>query len=190
MLEDEILREIDVFITDDLELYVSRIICSILLTQFLYFASYLMQFPLKPVYSDSPNIISARIKPEHRVLEINVPYETSLSSNDQKLSGKAQKLISSKLNQYLSMGVGVIRDNQLHITPIQEILQIRPSFKDLEDKFGERVELMSDDEDNNTKSISMQQVTSDINNNRKFLYMIYLTFLLTFHVGSNEEERK
>ena len=128
--EDEVIRELDVYVNDNLELY-------------------LLQFPLKPAYMDPPEIMSAKFKPTHRKLEITggntIPH-----------------MVGSSLPKTVNLAVGVIRDNAMHITPLNDIFQMRPSFehfKPADDEF-----IVSDDEDeaSNIKSklkpATLQQV--------------------------------
>eukprot|EP01041_Mallomonas_annulata_P007554 gene7554-15486_t len=139
--DDEVVREIDVYISDELELF-------------------LLQFPLKPVYSELPAIHSGRLKPIHNRLELSTPYDPQIYSPDLKPHTiKYQKLISSKVALHSTLGVGVIRNGAMHITPVKQLLQLRPSFKDLVAQ-GEIVEMMKDDDEENEgkDKQSMQQV--------------------------------
>ena len=94
--EDEVVREIDVFVSDKLDLF-------------------LLQLPLKPSYMNEPTIQSARYKPECNKLEIegSVGIPTLQSSNVPKTS---------------NLAFGVMKSDGLHMTPIHEVLQLRPSF--------------------------------------------------------------
>lgn len=116
---DEVIRELDVFVCDTLELY-------------------LLQLPLKPCYSDAPEINHARFKPKHRRLEVE---------GDETVP----KLLSSPFPKSSNLGVGIIKDNALHITPLKDVMQLRPSFDGLR-KDMETVEIMSDDDEDDTKS--------------------------------------
>lgn len=140
MSEDEVVREIEVFVADALELY-------------------LLQFPLKPIYADLPNFNAARIRPKHRRLELSVPYDDQIVSKELKSAHKNQTLVSSKVSLHTSLGVGIFRDGALHITPITDLLQLRPSFKNLV-AHGETVEMLdnSEDEDEGAKEAPAQHV--------------------------------
>lgn len=125
--DDDVVREIDVYITEDLDLY-------------------LTQFPLKPVYADQVEINSAIFKPKHKKLELDVPYSSeALRSFENHPDVKHQKYVSSIVAQNICLGAGVIHNNALHITPITSVLQMRPSFKNLQSR-GESVEDIIDDE--------------------------------------------
>ena len=143
--DDEIIREIDVYISNnDLN-------------------TYLLQFPTKPVYSDAPDITSAKIKPKHQKLHLDI----SLASRNAKY---LQPYLSSKLTQRASLGVGVIHNGSMYVTPLSQVLQMKPSFehipskKDDDDKDDDRYEY-DDDDDNNKKKdqekVGLQKKESD-----------------------------
>ena len=56
------------------------------------------------------------------MIQDRIGYDKEISDNI------IQKLISTKTSQNTNIVVGLIRDNALHITPIQQIMQMRPSF--------------------------------------------------------------
>jgi hypothetical protein len=86
---DEIIREMDVYVTDAaIDLY-------------------LLQFPLKPVYADAPNVSIARFKPNHKKVELEVPYPEAMVSDGQIVTN--QKLNSSLVARNANLAVGVIR---------------------------------------------------------------------------------
>jgi hypothetical protein len=62
------------------------------------------------------------------------------------------------MDQKSFLSVAVIRDGDLHITPLQEVLQIKPSFENI--KSREITEEMSDDDDDEVdkKKAPIQQV--------------------------------
>ena len=114
--DDEIIREIDIYVSNsDLN-------------------TYLLQFPTKPVYSDVPDIINAKFKPKHQ--KLNVEILSSSSKNKY-----TQPYISSKLSQRASLGVGIMNNGSMYVTPLSQILQMRPSFEHIPSK--------KDQEDNN-----------------------------------------
>ena len=129
----------------------------------------MLQFPLRPAFAGAPNVKGARIKPQNKKIELSVPYDSDIHRNDQKGDvTRYQKLISSVVNQHTSLGVGVIKDNALHITPIQEVLQIRPSFKELEIRNEEVVEAFNDDSIvDNSESQKLQHVQMRRNDSSK-----------------------
>ena len=126
---DEVVREVDVYLTEDLSLY-------------------LLQFPLKPVYADSIDISSARIKPQHKKIELDVPLVLPENYPRESLRDipKSQKYQSSTVAHDVCLGAAIIKDNNMYITPIQNVLQLRPSFKNMQSFRGEVVEQMDEDQ--------------------------------------------
>ena len=108
------------------------------------------------MYSECPDITEARIKPKHKVLELQVPYNRSIFSADNDDNRPShQTMISSKIEQNSSLSIGVVRNGELHLTPLQDVYQIRPSFENV--KTGEITEDVSD-EDDDEKIVPIQQV--------------------------------
>lgn len=121
--DDEIIREIDIFVSSsDLN-------------------TYLLQFPTKAVYSDIPDIINAKFKPKHQKLNLDV----SLSS---KNGHYTQPYTSSKLSQRASLGVGIMNNGSMYVTPLSQILQMRPSFEHIPSKKDQDVDNNNNDEKN------------------------------------------
>ena len=121
--DDEIIREIDIYVSNnDLN-------------------SYLLQFPTKPVYSDVPDIINAKFKPKHQKLNLDV----LLSSKNAKY---IQPYISSKLSQRASLGVGIMNNGSMYVTPLSQILQMRPSFEHIPSKKDQECDNNNNDEKN------------------------------------------
>jgi len=143
--DDEVIREIDVFIVDELELF-------------------LTQFPLKPVYADVPIVSSARYKPKHHKLELTVPYPTTLQQNFDTFCDKEthQKLISSEVLQSNCLGAAFINNERMFISPIKEVLQLRPVMKQSHQSM--KIEEMDDysEEENETEDPT---VSNNNNNN-------------------------
>ena len=127
-MEDEVIREIDVYVTDSLPLY-------------------LLQFPLKPVYADSIDISSGKFKPVHKKMELEIPFLVPENYPRENLKNlpKLQKYQSSAAGQETSLGAGIIQDNAMFITPIKSVLQLRPSFKDMQSFRGEVIEQIDDE---------------------------------------------
>jgi hypothetical protein len=111
--EDEVVRELDVFVNNDLKLYLG-------------------QFPLKPVYSDPLNVQSVRYKPNHHKLELNVPYPQSVQNalakehGSHSLADSQQKFESTDLPQQNPLMVGFIQNNNFIISSVDNVLQFHP----------------------------------------------------------------
>jgi hypothetical protein len=103
--EDPVVRELDVYVNRDLELL-------------------LMQFPLRPSYIDDTgdflDVKDAQLKPNLGILELHADYGDG--------GGSTVKMGGVPVAETVSLGVGKLRNNTLHITPIQRVTQVRPSI--------------------------------------------------------------
>ena len=75
------------------------------------FFRFLLQYPLKPKYSEPPQIDLARFRPNACRLELTIPYDVAICSRDTDGSKppKMPKLTSSRLFTTCGLGIGVIR---------------------------------------------------------------------------------
>jgi len=128
--DDEVIRELDVCFSPDLSLH-------------------LLQFPLKPVYSDQLLQVSrsAHFKPIHKKLEMEVPFCVTKQSSDgekkQSDGGQQNRLLkyeSSAVGQDANLAAAIIKNNVMYLSPIQSTLQMRPSFKSMQSFRHEVVE--------------------------------------------------
>ena len=78
---------------------------------------------------EPPVVDKARFKPKHRRLELQVPYPDHCISED---SDTHQTILSHAVALKTNMGVGMIKDGAMYINSIKEVLQCRPSFKNLQ----------------------------------------------------------
>ena len=138
--QDDIIREIDVFVTDStLDLF-------------------LLQFPLRPIYAEPPHIQAARFKPNHRKIEIEIPFTSSNAAMGGDHGQINQKFHSATVARGTCLAAAVIRDNAMHITSLQEAMQLRPSFKSMQTHAWENVESMSDEERDVPKDTPVEQI--------------------------------
>jgi DNA-directed RNA polymerase III subunit RPC5 len=144
---DEVIRELDVYVTEnDINLL-------------------LLQFPLRPARIDPPTLSTVNYKPQHKRMEMSIQYPSDIAVDREKYSSSditdGQKLLSSTVKQSAFLAVGVIRDNNLHLTAVDDILQMRPSFHDM--KFANEILEKVDDDDADIKTEAdikpMQQVS-------------------------------
>ena len=138
--DDDIIRELDVYITDSaLDIF-------------------LLQFPLRPIYAEPPHIQAARFKPNHKRIEVEIPF----NSNNPAMGGDHgqinQKFHSATVARGTCLAAAVIRDGAMHMTYLQEVLQLRPSFKSMQTHAWENVESMSDDEREIVKETPVEQI--------------------------------
>jgi hypothetical protein len=141
---DEVIREMDVFLCGDPSLV-------------------LLQFPLKPVYADSINVEAARYKPQHKLLELELPFNLpyNYDPETQKNIPATQTYASSTVAHGASLGAAIVKNNAMYITPIDSVLQLRPSFKNLHTlRDMEVVEAMPEEDDiyPEAESEALQQV--------------------------------
>ncbi|CAK8687070.1 unnamed protein product [Clavelina lepadiformis] len=137
MDEDEVIGEMDVYLAKGLQDNI-----------------FLLQYPTtstKRTYTADQRIV-ARVKPEHKKLEMEVLIDVSSPNYDQSkgeqialnvdggITGEGMTYENSVMDtQVLSskcvpqMGkryvAGIIYDGQLHLTPVSEVMQLQPSFK-------------------------------------------------------------
>jgi len=103
-VDDEIVREIDVFLTDAQGLY-----C--------------LQYPLRPANAPPLNLAEGFFKPKHKVLEVHAEHR---AKHDVFL-----KLSSTLVPKRAGLGVGVLNAEGLHVSPVEEVLQLRPIFRNI-----------------------------------------------------------
>ena len=112
--DDEVVRELEVFVTDStLDLF-------------------LLQFPLRPQFAGAtipPRFPSARFKKQFKRLEVEIPFESPSSSSSSQKPAIKQTFHSATVAKSTCLAAAIIRDDAMHITPLQDVLQMRPLFK-------------------------------------------------------------
>lgn len=109
--DDEVLRELDIYVTDELQLY-------------------LAQYPLRPVYAEPLNVSSAKMKPNSNKIELAVPFPPNLQKSfDVPPSEQFQRFQSSEIKPANPLGAAFIYEDKFIISPISSVLQFRPSMK-------------------------------------------------------------
>jgi hypothetical protein len=136
--EDEVVRELDVHLNEDLELY-------------------LAQFPLKPVYSNPINVSSVRYKPNHHKVELNVPYppsiqqslakEQSMLSVNNSSQGVEQKMSSTEIKQENPLMIGFIQNNNFYLSPVNHVLKFHPQMNTSLSMLKNNMEILMDSDD-------------------------------------------
>eukprot|EP01043_Picozoa_sp_COSAG02_P024121 COSAG02_NODE_1308_length_13334_cov_5.973706_12_plen_462_part_00 len=121
--DDPVVRELDVFLSHSLAN-----------------ALYLLQFPLQSKQSaDATEMLRAatecRMKPHRHLLEVDLALDTECSNfdPDSRLSAPTRTLKSHAVPAKANYAVGALRGNELHLTPLGSVLQMRPSFKLLDE---------------------------------------------------------
>lgn len=124
--EDEVLREIDVVVSE-------------------FEGGSLLQFPLRPIFADSPQVADCRLKPVNKRLRMDVvhgPY--------------SQLHTSSVVCPDANLCVGVIRNGALHLSPLNTVFQMRPCFDEV--LFDDEEEVEIPKEKLEDKAAAIQQV--------------------------------
>ena len=112
-IDDPVVRELDVFVTDAAAL-----------------DAFLLQFPLKPEFAGTtlpPEIPVARFKKQFKKLEVEIPFASS--STQRNKPPIKQIFHSATVARSTCLAAGIIHNGAMHITPFQDVLQMRPTFK-------------------------------------------------------------
>lgn len=125
----------------------------------------LLQFPLVPVYSNYPYIASAKLRPRHRRLEVEMapPSSTGGPAGGTQQSIRTT-LSSTKISKQSDLAVGVILNGELHITALTDVLQLRPTFlgtskrEDVEDLESDEEEGGAEEEGEDSNAAPLQQI--------------------------------
>jgi len=79
---------------------------------------YLLQYPLRPHYRGAEVPLSARLRRENGLLELQA------EAAPQGGVSRHHKLVSTKLPPMAHYAIGVLRDGCLHVTPLNATLQV------------------------------------------------------------------
>ncbi|KAG0029657.1 DNA-directed RNA polymerase III subunit RPC5 [Podila clonocystis] len=173
---DELIKEIPVFLSQRLAKY-------------LYLFQYPVRAAALP-YTQESGPSKARIKPLSQLIELELPVDTSASQYnrergeelalgmndkalrtvfDEDLDDDAEKelldkqtLVSSLIPNATNYLAGVLRNDEMHLTPFHGTVQLRPSFKYLDkidEKHKQATKKVSDEE--NKEMIAKQKAESE-----------------------------
>jgi DNA-directed RNA polymerase-3 subunit RPC5 len=108
----------------------------------------MVQFPLRPAYRPMPlPPRQARVKPANQILQLDYEVDQRGEYYDRDaedyLKQKYQRLQSTTVPALTNYAVGAFRQGQLHLTPVQAVMQMRPSLAHIdaaadEEEEGER----------------------------------------------------
>lgn len=130
---DEIIREIDVFISPELARNM-----------------HLIQFPLTPASNTGPRNettlkpstpLSARVKPQHAILELEYDIPSSSFSKQRQIPTALNlntRTFSSQnipLTTHMALGVFDNTGNRIDLIPLHRVMQMRPTMKHVDDFF-------------------------------------------------------
>ncbi|KAL0228811.1 hypothetical protein GEMRC1_013431 [Eukaryota sp. GEM-RC1] len=147
--DDPIVQELDVFLSHTLEENL-----------------FLCQFPTRPSWRpiSLDQINAGRYRPQQGSIEFEVDHcfpdhaKDELGHNPKGVSTFSSLGVPLKTN----MTVGVIRGDQVFLTPLQHVFQLRPRFKNLQDHqeeqvVSEEVEQMANDESDHESTSLLHQ---------------------------------
>uniref|UniRef100_A0AAV1ULX9 DNA-directed RNA polymerase III subunit RPC5 n=1 Tax=Peronospora matthiolae TaxID=2874970 RepID=A0AAV1ULX9_9STRA len=132
--DDPVVREIPVHLADELRHHL-----------------YMVQFPLRPTYRPMPEPPkAARMKPQNRMMQLDFPVDLRSEHFDQDaedyLKQKHLRMQSSSVPTLTNYVVGVLRQGQLHLTPLTAVMQMRPSLAHIDDAVDSEEEDMETEE--------------------------------------------
>jgi DNA-directed RNA polymerase III subunit RPC5 len=154
--EDEIIREIDVFISPELAQ-----------------SMHLIQFPLTPASNTGPRKVNkpkpavpkaARIKPQHANLELEYEIPSSTFSRQRQIPGaldlKTRRFSSHNipLTTHMAMGVFDSTGSRIDLIPLHRIMQMRPAFKHIDDLHqNEEDDILEEEDKKESKQIMFKK---------------------------------
>ncbi|XP_020270730.1 DNA-directed RNA polymerase III subunit RPC5-like isoform X2 [Asparagus officinalis] len=128
--EDKVVCEIDVYcnrLDEDSQLYI-------------------MQYPLRPYwrpYELDERCEMVKVKPKHSEVELVMSVDVESENYDASKPGtprlQKQILSSSSASSTVQYAAGILIKNQLHLSPIHEVLQFRPSMKHIDECEAQQV---------------------------------------------------
>lgn len=105
---------------------------------------HLIQYPLRPSYRAMPAAPQkARLKPQNRILQLDYDGRLSAQNYDRDaeeyLQQRYLRLQSSQVKEQSNYAIGVLRQGQLHLTPLHSVLQMRPSLLHIDNAVEEEL---------------------------------------------------
>ncbi|EGC38572.1 hypothetical protein DICPUDRAFT_148777 [Dictyostelium purpureum] len=102
---------------------------------------YLFQYPLRQPWRpyDMTKLEELRIKPKQQKVEIDLSIdpETENYNSDSMVKTTKYTLSSTTVSHRTNYAIGLMKNGELHLTPLQSIIQLRPQFKFFDDKWQE-----------------------------------------------------
>lgn len=98
---------------------------------------FLFQYPLRPKWqalSEGWRLDKVSYRPQHQMVELEM-VSGLVSQDTGETAPFRHKLVSSSVAPKATYAIGMMRGEQLHLTPLQAVMQFRPRFdhKDEED---------------------------------------------------------
>ncbi|CAM9187559.1 unnamed protein product [Ectocarpus sp. 6 AP-2014] len=146
--DDPLDRVLDVYLADELEDHL-----------------YLLQYPMQPADRPSSTPLAVKVKAANHLLEVEHPIKQGGKHYDKNAPGQlrraTQKHTGSRVRPATNFAFGVIRSDELHLTPIHATMQMRPCFQHIDEAKAQEIEMDLDDPDNSgTKEAEKPQQVS------------------------------
>ncbi|GBG76284.1 hypothetical protein CBR_g22032 [Chara braunii] len=116
---------------------------------------YLLQYPLRPAwrpYELEQRCQEIRMKPKQSKVEVDLFVDSHSENYDPEahdhLKITQQTLSSSRLQLQANYAIGLLRENELHLSPLNAVVQLRPGMKylDAADERKRAVEKVNEEE--------------------------------------------
>jgi len=147
--DDEVVQEIPVFLSQDL---VNNL--------------YLLQYPLRPADrpydKDLGSLDNVRVKPKQKLVELEYSLDVTTTNYDEDRDPPIRKfkLSSTVIPPKTNYAVGVMRDGQLHLSPLHAVCRMRPDFSYIDKEEAElKAETEMVDEEEDDRKDESKQVT-------------------------------
>ncbi|KAN0025363.1 hypothetical protein ACTFIU_003624 [Dictyostelium citrinum] len=102
---------------------------------------YLFQYPLRQPWRpyDMTKLEELRIKPKQQKVEMDLSIDPDTDNYNPDAQTKTTKytLSSTTVSHRTNYAIGLMKSNELHLTPLQSIIQLRPQFNYFDDKWQE-----------------------------------------------------
>ncbi|KAM9971212.1 hypothetical protein ACTFIW_011188 [Dictyostelium discoideum] len=122
--EDYVIHEIPVYLSQSL-------------SDYLYLFQYPLRQPWRPY--DMSKLEELRIKPKQQKVEMDLSIDPDSDNYNPDAQTKTTKytLSSTTVSHRTNYAIGLMKSNELHLTPLQSIIQLRPQFNYFDDKWQE-----------------------------------------------------
>jgi DNA-directed RNA polymerase-3 subunit RPC5 len=112
---------------------------------------FVFQHPLRPKWmamQEGWDLDKVAYRPLNQMVELEMISGFAEDENEFR-----HKLVSSKITPKATYAIGLLRDDQVHLTPLQSVLQFRPRFdhKDEEDAANKKKSASSKSADNDAQ---------------------------------------
>ncbi|KAL5258023.1 hypothetical protein ACHWQZ_G012839 [Mnemiopsis leidyi] len=144
--EDEVLHELDVYITKSL----GKLL--------------LAQYPLRPTYKPYQNAArdSLRMRPVQCELEVDM----KIQSNPNKPAQIQKLTVSQRPMLKPHSAIGLVRGNELHLSPLDSVVQLTPSFDHIDKRVAEDAKLNEVDPPEATTTQSVTRKFTKVESDR------------------------